>query len=258
MHRVILSLAILVCLSFQSLSQKMPDFGKDIFIQNGDSLPYRLLKPLAVSQQNFPLVIFLHGAGERGNDNEVQIRHITELFLNDKNRMNYPCYVVAPQCPKGEMWAKYDGEIATMKLRKTPTIAMSLVIALIDSIIDKYPIDRSRIYITGLSMGGFGTWDLVSRYPDKFAAAVPICGGGDASMAGALKNLPIWVFHGSKDRIVSPKHSRKMIAALQEAGGLPGYTEYPDVEHNSWVNAYREPILLEWLFKQKKLHIDNN
>lgn len=258
MHRVILSVAILFCLSFQSLSQKMTAFSKEIFIQNGDSLPYRLLKPLPSPQQTFPLVIFLHGAGERGNDNEVQIKHITELFLNDRNRTDHPCYVVAPQCPKGEMWARYDGDVATMKLRKKPTKAMSLVIAMIDSVLEKYPIDRSRIYITGVSMGGFGTWDLISRYPEKFAAAIPICGGGDAAMAAKIKTVPIWAFHGAKDKIVSPDHSRKMINAIRESGGDANYTEYPEVEHNSWVKAYKDPALPEWLFRQKKLHIDNN
>jgi predicted peptidase len=115
----------------------------------------------------------------------------------------------------------------------------------------EYPVDPSRIYITGVSMGGFGTWDLLARLPGKFAAAIPICGGGDEQTALKIKHIPLWVFHGAKDDIVSPKQSRTMIKALQDAGGAPGYTEYPDIEHSSWVQAYREPHLLPWLFKQK-------
>jgi predicted peptidase len=258
MYRIIPSISFLIFLSFTSLSQKMDAFEKLLYVNKGDSLPYRMLKPVdAKSQEPIPLVIFLHGAGERGNDNEVQIKHIAELFLNEKNRTKFPCYVIAPQCPKGQMWAKYEGEMESMRLRKNPTTPMKLVIELIELVCNENAIDQSRIYVTGLSMGGFGTWDLISRFPDKFAAAVPICGGGDASRAEQIRDIPLWAFHGSKDKIVLPQHSRKMIEALHNAGALPGFTEYPDVEHNSWVNAYREPMLLEWLFKQKKVHIGN-
>jgi predicted peptidase len=256
MYRIISCLSFLICISFSSVSQKMDLFEKLLYVNHSDSLPYRMLKPLAAqSHDSLPLVIFLHGAGERGNDNDVQVKHITELFLSEKNRTKFPCYVIAPQCPKGEYWARYDGEIDKMRLRKNPTTPMKLVIELIDQVCNKYAIDKSRIYITGLSMGGFGTWDLIARFPDKFAAAVPICGGGDAHLAGQIKHIPLWAFHGSKDNIVAPQHSRKMIQALQALAALPGYTEYPDVEHNSWEYAYREPMLLEWLFKQKKHHI---
>jgi predicted peptidase len=258
MYRIIPCLSFLICLSFTSLSQKMDAFEKSIYINKGDSLPYRMLKPVeAKSRGQLPLVIFLHGAGERGNDNEVQIKHIAELFLNENNRMKFPCYVIAPQCPKGQKWAAYEGEIETMRLGKNPTRPTKLVIELMEQVCNNYPIDQSRIYITGLSMGGFGTWDLITRFPDKFAAAVPICGGGDATRAAQIRHLPLWAFHGSKDKIVVPQHSRKMIHALHDTGGLPGYTEYPDVEHDSWVNAYREPVLLEWLFRQKKLNTGN-
>lgn len=264
MHKLLLSVAILVCVGFNAHSQQEPIqqtdiFKKELYLNNGDTLRYRFLKPLSSSEQQlYPLVIFLHGAGERGNDNDVHIKHIAHLFTNEKNRTKYPCYVLAPQCPKSEMWARFDGEIETMKIRKTPTKPMKLLIDLIEKTIHENPIDTSRIYITGLSMGGFGTWDLISRYPQKFAAAVPVCGGGDASKVALFRHLPIWAFHGAKDNIVPPQHSRKMIAALQNNGALPGYNEYPDVAHASWVNAYREPMLLEWLFRQKKGNIGNN
>ena len=237
-------------------AQKMSEFQKEIFVSSGDTLPYRLLKPLETTdQKSFPLVIFLHGAGERGNDNEVQIKHIEPLFLENNNRQQYPCYVIAPQCPKESQWASFERNAETLSLKRKPTAPTKMLLELIDKIKSNYPIDASRIYITGLSMGGFGTWDLISRYPEMFAAAVPICGGGDATQADKIKNVPLWAFHGAKDRIVAPQLSRKMISALQAIGGLPGYTEYPDVEHDSWVPAYREPLLLSWLFKQKNIHV---
>jgi predicted peptidase len=252
MHRIILWAVLLLVSSIPSKAQQPPLFDKLLFITKADTLPYRLLKPVnPESKDLFPLVIFLHGAGERGKDNEVHIKHITELFENPVNRGKYPCYVVAPQCPKNELWADFNGSDENASISEKPTKPMQLVISLIAEISKDYPIDPSRIYVTGLSMGGYGTWDLIARFPNKFAAAVPICGGGSVKSVPEIKHIPIWAFHGALDRIVPPQESRKMIAALQEAGSFPGYTEYPGVEHDSWLHAYREPHLIHWLFKQK-------
>jgi predicted peptidase len=224
-------------------------FDKLLYTSKKDTLPYRLLKPVNPDAlELFPLVIFLHGSGERGSDNEAQIEHISSLALDQKYRGKYPCYVLAPQCAKGELWAKHNKDGTT---KTEPTHPMRLTIELIDKICKDFPIDKNRIYITGLSMGGYGTWDLLARYPDKFAAAVPVCGGGDEKTASKIRHIPVWAFHGAKDKVVSPLNSRKMVKALQEAGGTPGYTEYPDIGHDSWVQAYQEPHLLPWLFKQK-------
>ncbi len=231
-------------------AQTMALFDKLVFSSGKDSLPYRLLKPVNPGAlDKFPLFIFLHGAGERGNDNEAQIKHIRDLVLDSKYRGKYPCYVVAPQCPKGEWWAGHskDGVMLT-----EPTMPMKLLIELIDKVSTEFPIDKDRIYISGVSMGGFGTWYLLARYPSKFAAAVPVCGGGDPKSAPRIKNIPVWAFHGALDEVVPPKRSRQMISALQGEGGKPGYTEYPDVAHNSWVQAYQEPHLFPWLFEQKR------
>lgn len=236
-------------LSFMAEAQSSDLFDKLVFNDNNNPLPYRLLKPVNPGvKEKFPLVIFLHGAGERGNDNEAQLKHITDLFLDLRNRGKYPCYVLAPQCPKDLWWAEYRGKTG---IAPEPTKPMAMVINLIEKILEEYPVDPSRIYVTGVSMGGFGTWDLLGRFPNKFAAAIPICGGGDESTATAIKHVPIWAFHGAKDDVVPPDRSRSMIRALQKAGGLPGYTEYPDIAHASWVPAYQEPHLLPWLFKQK-------
>lgn len=251
MHRIILSAATLLILSSSLMAQQINLFDKLLLINKRDTLPYRLLKPVSPeSKELFPLVIFLHGSGERGTDNEVQIKHITELFEDERNRGKYPCYVVAPQLPKKETWANFEGKGDDVRLGKSPTKSMRMVIELIEKMIKEFPVDQSRIYITGLSMGGYGTWDLIARFPNKFAAAVPVCGGGSPATASNIKHIPIWAFHGAKDKIVVPEQSRKMINALQDAGGLPGYTEYPDVEHNSWIHAYKEPHLIHWMFNQ--------
>lgn len=236
-------------LSFMTNAQSTNLFDKLVFNDNKNTLPYRLLKPVNPgAKEKFPLVIFLHGAGERGNDNEAQLKHITDLFLDLRNRGKFPCYVLAPQCAKDLWWAEYRGKTG---ITPEPTKPMAMVINLIEKILKEYPIDPSRIYVTGVSMGGFGTWDLIGRFPNKFAAAIPICGGGDENTATTIKHVPIWAFHGAKDDVVSPDRSRSMISALQKAGGLPGYTEYPDIGHASWIQAYQEPHLLPWLFKQK-------
>jgi predicted peptidase len=249
MHKIISLLASFFLISYMLQGQNAPLFDKLLYTSNQNTLPYRLLKPVNPgAKEVFPLVVFLHGAGERGNDNEAQIKHISDLFLDPKYRGKYPCYVLAPQCAKGQLWAEHNKD-GSMKAGPTPT--MELVIELIEKVSKEYAVDQNRIYITGVSMGGFGTWDLMARFPDKFAAAVPICGGGDGRTAEKIKHIPVWAFHGAKDDVVSPKRSRSMIKSLQSAGGLPGYTEYPDVQHNSWVYAYQEPHLLPWLFKQK-------
>jgi predicted peptidase len=246
------SIFIYICLFLNALtgkSQSTELFDKLVHSNKKDSLPYRLLKPVnPTAAERFPLVIFLHGSGERGSDNEAQLRHISDLALDPKYRGKYPCYILAPQCPKNELWAEHNKN-GTVKA--VSTRSMGLVMELVDKLCKEFPIDTDRIYITGLSMGGYGVWDLMARYPDRFAAAIPVCGGGDENTAQKIKHIPVWAFHGAKDKIVSPRNSRTMIKALQDAGGTPGYTEYPDIEHDSWVQAYREPHLLPWLFEQK-------
>jgi predicted peptidase len=129
---------------------------------------------------------------------------------------------------------------------------MKLLLGLIDSLEKTLPIDKSRIYVTGLSMGGYGTWDLISRRPERFAAAVPVCGGGDEGQAANAAKVPVWAFHGGKDGVVIPERSRNMVEALKTAGATPKYTEYPEVGHDSWNKAYADPEMMKWLFSQKR------
>jgi predicted peptidase len=218
---------------------------------DGKTIPYRMLKPDNVDpDKKYPVVLFLHGAGERGNDNEKQLVHGVGEFAKAENRKKYPCFLVAPQCPKGQGWSDFlakPGKEAE-KQAEPGAAVFDLICALSYSI----PIDCDRIYITGLSMGGFGTWDLITRNPGYFAAAVPVCGGGDPKQAEKIAKIPIWAFHGGKDTLVKPERSREMVEALKKAGGKPKYTEYPDVGHNSWVKAYQDADMMKWLFEQKR------
>jgi predicted peptidase len=245
---VIVSILLLTIVSSTLAQRKPPAFKKFVHIDRRDSLPYGLLEPLKpVAGKKYPLVIYLHGAGERGTDNIKNIKHIQILFnynIFDK----YPCYIFAPQCPKGEVWSTMmNGK----PFSATPSRPMEMVIQMLEKISIKYPIDHTRIYVTGVSMGGYGTWDLITRFPFRFAAAVPVCGGGDVRSIEKIKHIPIWAFHGAEDLTVPAEETRKMVYGLQEAGALPGYTEFPGIGHTSWHQAYKEPQLMPWLWKQK-------
>lgn len=240
-----ISIIICVLASLNGFSQNLQNFTKHNFTTPTDTLPYRLLHPELIEQEkNYPLVLFLHGSGERGNDNEINLTYISELFLQDNVRKDYPGFVLVPQCPSGESWSPDDWYAK-------PTEPIATVMELVDSLTSALPIDSSRLYVIGLSMGGYGTWYLITRYEQRFAAAVPICGGGDWNQAHVIRHVPLWIFHGRKDKIVLPEQSRKMVRAIKRAGGKPRYTEYKKAEHESWKLAFKEPDLLSWLFSQR-------
>jgi predicted peptidase len=255
MHKTIRGLTAVVIIAglvpLALAQEKKPTLEKKIYTDPaGKKLPYRLLLPDDYDKsKKYPLVLFLHGAGERGDNNEAQLRHGVAEFARDENRKKYPCILIAPQCPKDEKWGDWT---ANAPLAKEPTEPNRLAFELVDAIQKEYSVDPKRIYVTGLSMGGFGTWDLISRHPDKFAAAVPICGGGDPKQADKIARIPIWVFHGAKDTAVKVERSREMIEAIKKAGGMPKYTEYPEEGHFSWVPAYKDAAMFKWLFEQKK------
>jgi len=236
-------------------------FGADTFTEAGSGeenaakLQYRLLKPagyVASGKQKYPLVVFLHGAGERGSDNHAQLRHGMREFAADAMMKKYPAFVLAPQVPSGQKWvdAPWSGKAHTTP--EKPSTSMRLTHQLMQQLQKDYRIDSSRIYVTGLSMGGFGSWDAASRWPEEFAACVPICGGGDTAEAAKYKQVPVWAFHGDADTAVKVSRSRDMIAALKAVGIEAKYTEYKGVGHNSWSRAYGTPELYDWMFAQKK------
>ena len=213
---------------------------------DGATLLYRLLKPTGeiAAGKKRPLLLFLHGAGERGSDNEAQLQWGKELML--RAAREHGAFVLAPQCPRRKKWHAGGWGRPSHTEISEPT---RLVMEVIAKMQKEHPIDTDRIYVMGLSMGGYGSWHLIQRYPDMFAAAVPICGGGDPTNAERIKT-PVWVFHGAKDSVVPVGRSREMVEAIRAAGGKPKYTEYPELNHNSWTPAFEDPELLKWLFSQ--------
>ncbi len=219
--------------------------------ETNGGLPYRMMRPENLEPgKKYPLVIFLHGAGERGNDNEVQLVHGVKDFANPGARKKYPCFLVAPQCPVNKQWVQVPWSSPSHDMPPKPSQPASLLVGLLDSLQKTLPIDADRVYITGLSMGGYGSWDLLARQPERFAAAVPVCGGGDEKKAERMKNVPIWAFHGGQDGAVPVSRSRNMVNAVNQAGGWAKYTEYPEVGHDSWNACYADPEMMAWLFAQ--------
>lgn len=199
------------------------------------------------AKKKYPLILWLHGAGSRGDDLNLLLKGGDKSgigFLAKADvQSQYPSFIVAPQLPSKSFWA--------MPKSPEPTVELKLALDILNKVRDDYSIDDARLYVMGISMGGFGTWDLIARHPNTFAAAVPVCGGGNETKASSLVNTPIWAFHGNKDDTVPVEESRRMIEAIRKAGGKPKYTEYEGVGHNSWENAFKEPDLLNWLFAQR-------
>jgi len=237
------------------MAQETTPFEKHAFSspKDGKSLNYRLLKPQTVSPgETYPLVLFLHGAGERGNDNEKQLLHGVTSFAEDSMREAFPAFVIAPQCPEGSQWVNGSWEEKPLRQPAQISLPLRLAFELLEETRVKHPVDQDRIYVTGLSMGGFGTWDLLYRHPDDFAAAVPVCGGAAPDIAKTIKHIPVWNFHGAEDPVVPVSLSRGMHEALSKAGGNIIYTEIPGMGHNSWDVAYDTPEMYRWLFSQKR------
>lgn len=232
-------------------------FNFRVHKKGGHNLPYRFHQPEKPEQgKKYPLVLFMHGAGERGLDNRRQLMRLAGVKFWEK----YPCFVLSPQCPPKNagipyseyVWVDTEFGDSAHSMKAAPTWTMKLAMDLLDKIIKTNKIDRSRIYVTGLSMGGFATWELIQRMPDKFAAAVPVCGGGDLEYAPKLIDVPLWVFHGDADKRVPVQRSRNMVEAISKSGGHPKYTEYPGVPHDSWTLTYSNPEMWDWMFSQSK------
>lgn len=244
-----------ICL-YGSLQAQVPsNFSPRLYTNGkGDTLLYRQLTPDANPKRHYPLLIFLHGAGERGSDNISQLKWGVQNFATEQMLLKYPAVIIAPQCPANSNWVTTgnDRTAVISPFNAQPTKPMELLLALIKKLRAEGNIDTSRIYITGMSMGGFGTFDAIEREPGLFAAAVPVCGGGDPAKAAAIAKLPLWLFTGAEDPIVTPEFSLNMLEALWKAGARPGFTMLPEVGHFSWLGAYTDPLMIEWLFRQRK------
>jgi len=200
------------------------------------SLGYLLYLPKGYGEreQKWPLMMFLHGAGERGSDlNKVKVHGPPKIVGAGKD---LPFIIVSPQCPEGDWWTEKSEEL----------------INLLDEIVDRYDVDAERVYLTGLSMGGYGTWELASRYPERFAAVVPICGGGKRFFGWRLKDVPVWAFHGAKDNVVPLRESEEMVEAVKGGGGDAKLTVYPEANHDSWTATYDNPEVYDWLLGHRK------
>ncbi len=249
------------------------------------TLPYRLCIPDGYDpNQTYPLVLALHGAGERGTDNTMQIssHRMAASWADSANQKEYPCFVVAPQCPTNNSWNDYNSsDRDSYRIFVTPiSNEMTCVMDMLDSLIREFSVDENRLYITGLSMGGYGTWDAIMRFPNKFACAIPMSGGGDSTQVQRIKHIPIWNFHGEVDNTVPVTESRKLIKALgrqgldcvythcnygncsgmsdaevqavTENGARLLYTEWENKDHDMWAESYDYPYLFPWVFAQNK------
>lgn len=236
------------------------DFEADIFVTaKGDSLLYRQVKPQKIENgKRYPLVLFLHGAGERASDNVSQLRHGAMMFTNPVNRENYPCFAIFPQCPANLYWGMPSRPSSFKEGTPFPADAeISTPLAstkeLLDEILETYPVDKNRIYIIGLSMGGMGTFDMVCRFPELFAAAIPICGGINAERLNRFSSKTAFrIFHGDADSVVLVEYSRIAYRALKKAGANVEYIEFAGIDHGSWNPAFNMPDFFLWLFAQQR------
>jgi len=252
---------LIICFAVSKLSaQNLEKYESKLFISGTDTLPYRILYPDGWDKsKKYPLVIFLHGSGERGNDNEAQLVHGGSLFLKPEVRQQFPAIIVFPQCQKKSFWSNVEmkvdqngKQVFNFPKDAEPTKAMNLLIGLVEKLQKQSFTDKRKMYAGGLSMGGMGTFELLWRKPKMFAAAFAICGGGNVEHVKKYRKVPLWIFHGEKDDVVLPVYSEMIVNKLKEMGKEPKFTLYPDANHNSWDSAFAEPDLLPWLFSKSR------
>ncbi len=222
-----------------------------------ESFAFQLLKPATVEAgKRYPVVLFLHGSGERGTDNKAQLKHFAGRMATPEMQAKYPCYLIAVQCLPDQKWNEVDwnSRVALIMAPK-PNQMQDYAMAALEKVKASHAVDPARIILTGLSMGGYGAWELSMRHPDLFCCVAPVCGGGDDSKAALIKDIPVWAWHGSLDEAVPVERSRTMVAAIKAAGGKQvKYTELEGVGHDSWTTAYTPASgLLDWMFAQKKV-----
>ena len=219
------------------MGQQAQSFQKTIKVTVGSKYLLYLPDTYQASKDRWPLILFLHGSGERGDDlSKVEVHGPPKLVA--KEGREFPFVMVSPQCPADDWW--------------TSTLQIAALGALLDDVVSRYRIDERRIYVTGLSLGGYGTWSLAIAQPNRFAAIAPICGGGDPKAAASIAHLPVWVFHGAKDEAVPLFRSQEMVKALRQAGGKPKFTVYPNAGHDSWTAAYNNPGLYKWFLQHSR------
>ena len=227
------------------------------YVSKGDTLRYRILYPQGYDADGlkFPLFIFLHGEDEKGTDNVLQLKYGGFLFKSKENRDFYPAVVIIPQCPEEDAWANYNVlDDGTVELPDNPeeTSAMKVLARLVEHYLNKPYVDKSRVYIVGMSEGAFGALDMVVRYPKMFSAAVSMGGAIDPERLKKLKKFPIRLYHGADDKMVPVDYARNDFYQLKSTGSSSLLSEYPGVGHDCWTTALSASDFLEWIFNQKK------
>ena len=259
MKKLLLLVLALMAGNLLQAQEIMPDislFEARRHIEGNDTLPYLLYRSQKADTMTeaLPLVIFLHGAGERGNDNYMQLKHCIKYFLDDTVTSCYPFLLMAPQCPNERRWVNTDWSLPEHTMDSVPTAELRGVMTLLDSLTVCGTVDSTRVYICGISMGGFGTWDALQRWPEKFAAAITICGGGDPACAEVMKDIPVYIFHGLRDGVVMPSRSVQMYDALRDAGNNEAVlVTYPELGHGCWDEAFCTVGIFKWLFEKNSI-----
>lgn len=222
--------------------------------RDGMIINYRFVSPDTLEDgKKYPIILFLHGSGERGSDNEAQLKHGVSDILKNAEELGEPIFLIAPQCPADITWSPPgEGKLGLKEPEKTNPLLAGLL-NLIEELSEKNQIDQNRIYVTGLSLGGFGTFDLLARAPERWAAAIPICGGGNADTVDRFKDVPLKIVHGEADRVVPYEASQIMFDALKKAGAEDiELISYPGVAHDSWTQTYANKEMIKWLLDQRK------
>jgi predicted peptidase len=253
---VILLVGALFFIRISTCPAQLMDTVKAVSVFSGSTLPFTVLSsayPYDSADSSISVILFLHGAGERGKDNAAHLAVGLPHLVTTLNALHTgPYIIVAPQCPVDTKWVNTDWTAPSHTMGDiTPVLAHALQV--FDSIVDgNSRIDTNRLYITGLSMGGFGVWDVIQRYPTRFAAAVPICGGGDLAQAAVIKKVPIWAFHGKKDKLVKVTRTTDMVNAVHHAGGNVRESIYEDIGHLCWNKAYQDVGAMKWFISQRR------
>lgn len=227
------------------------EFSRETYTCDLGTIPYRLHVP-ENGTKNKPVVLFMHGAGERGCDNELPLRAAIDVFVRSNEEVRDAIYIL-PQCPRDEQWVMTPWSNVSYSVDEVPeSWEIKVVLKILEKVLTQTEADRNRVYVMGISMGGYATWDLIMRHGEIFAAAMPICGGADPAKADLVKDIPIKTFHGAIDDSVPVEGTRQMVAAIEEVGGNIGYTEFPDIAHWSWDLACSSEGIGAWMFSQHR------
>jgi len=261
-RRIFITILFLISLNAFAKAQDSSLYEKHFFVSGNDTLLYRVLLPLGYDEKKkYPLLLFLHSAGERGSDNEAQLVHGGDIFVRDSNTKKYRTVVILPPSPVASYWSDVHKTTDTPTGQRTcsfntdeqPTFAMRWLLVFIIDLHNRYSLDESQLYVGGLSMGGMGTYELVRRMPCKFAVAFAICGAADTDTAKQINKPAWWIFHGLKDDVVDRQFSKNMDLALKNAGADVKITLYPQDGHDSRDDAFKGPPLFSWLFSNYTL-----